>query len=97
MQIRHIGPNILEPLKNLQRVYFHNNICISRNVDAEIQVPTMKHELAKNCPPTLEMYESLLVNGNLLTKLIEALKKKDEELEARVYQIETFLNFYRKI
>lgn len=55
-KLKIIGVDIFNDLNQRQHVDFRRNVCISRKSDNDDDLYSMKKEIAKKCPPKIEVY-----------------------------------------
>jgi Leucine rich repeat len=93
-KITNVGPNLLSSLKELRVVYFSNNICINFYATNSTGVLDVARRLAHACPPTADMIERIIVNGENfveMTEDIEEVQSKTRRLENRVAELENII------
>lgn len=84
-KILHVGMEIFDHLDNLSSVYLRNNVCINKTSSG---IPHLRLDLARNCPPTLNMLrasifsEKELANivGNIVSQKLNALTERIEKV-----------------
>lgn len=72
----HIGPNLFSPLKTVRKIHCNLCKCINKAATTLEDIDGMKLALAVNCPPTFEMIERTLLNGEPFKLKVE--KQVDE-------------------
>lgn len=82
-QIRHLGPNIFNPLRNLRVLRLQRNICIDEYSENATNILTFCWKAAFNCPPSFEQLESEIVNGYYFQEIINNLQQRIEVLEGK--------------
>lgn len=100
-KITNVGPNLLCNLKSLIYVTFNGNLCTNMTALNPNEILDLSRRLAYVCPPSAEMIERIVVNGEKLeTKLeenfaekvesvIEELNENVEESERKLKELET--------
>lgn len=80
-QIKHVGHNVFDRLHGLSSFYFRNNTCMNPlNIDDDrAAVELLIFNLVRNCPATIEMTETRIVNG--IEFQVQAERKIAEKLE----------------
>lgn len=86
----HVGYSILKPLKNLKEVHFSDCNCINKNVQVPSLVDQISLALAISCPPTMEMLEQQLLEGENFS--VEVKGKVAEETKALKAEIDDLKN-----
>lgn len=62
--VRHIGSNLLAPLKELKEAYFSNCNCIDQLAWNPAQIDKMKSDMTAFCPPTFGMLLKGFLSAN---------------------------------
>lgn len=78
-RLKHIGSNLLQPLKNLIFADFYHNYCISDG--ARYSFDELKNNLRFKCQPTSQM---MIEEMESLSNEIESLKREIEKREKKV-------------
>ncbi|XP_037029923.1 uncharacterized protein LOC119069854 [Bradysia coprophila] len=92
-QIRHVANNVFDHLTLLRTLYMFNNDCTNEFVYNEPdKVPDVLFQILLECPPTFEMIEERIVNGDQLglavqSRIDSATATLHEKLEAVVEQL----------
>ncbi|KAG4077682.1 hypothetical protein HA402_015725 [Bradysia odoriphaga] len=72
-QIRHVAHNVFDKLAGLRTLYMMNNSCIDQFVyNDPNMVPVVLFQILLECPPTFEMIEERIVNGNKLGLTVQS-------------------------
>lgn len=89
-KIRNIGTNIVEPLKQLEQLYFHDGkMCINQYAITSEDITTLKNALTIYCPPTYEMFKVDVWNDQeFLSQIDEMTKSKLVSLTKKISQLE---------
>lgn len=63
-RITNVGPGLFQRTPNMTSAFLHGNLCIDHSVSHSAQgVAEISQELAFKCPPTVEMTEEIILNG----------------------------------
>lgn len=87
-QIKHLGPNIFNPLRNLRVLRMTLNICIDEYADDAAKIAAFRWRASFQCPPSFEQIESEILNGNDFREIVNPLTLQIEELERRIEALE---------
>lgn len=103
--IRHIAHNEFSDLEELTFLEMSSTACIDSNATKPVELDILLFRLFIDCPPTFEMTEEKIVNGDLLRsnvqaqiaeetnpilKMLKRIKKEQEKLDERVTILENF-------
>lgn len=91
-RLKHVGLNLLRPLKNLIFADFYQNDCISDG--ARYSFGDLKTNLRENCKPTREM---LLLDIESLSNEVEALEREVEHREKKIFVCEEAKDTHAKL
>lgn len=88
-RITNIGPGLFQYTPKLSVVFFDSNLCINSQATSIAAVATMGAELAFRCPPTVEMIEEIILDGdNFRTALNDQLQLNLTTIDNRVQILE---------
>lgn len=89
-QITNIRPNLLQHSPRLTHAFFQFNLCINRNaVNSATAVAAIGRELTFTCPPTTEMIEEIILQGqNFQFAVNNLVEINNRAIIVRVEQIE---------
>jgi len=91
--LRHVGHDLNLPMDGL--IYFDANPCINQVAFTPDEVPALKLNLLRNCPPTISQIEdSLERRQNLLTHIdgqVQALRHEQADLLERMAYVESII------
>lgn len=87
-QIRHLGPNIFNSVRNLRVLRMLHNICIDEYADDSAKVAAFRWRASFSCPPSFEQIESEILNGNNFQQAVDPLSAQIIELEKRIEVLE---------
>lgn len=69
-EITNVGPGVLEPCPKLIIAHFNSNLCIDNGARNSTAVATIARELAFKCPPTVDMIEEIILEGEIFRKAV---------------------------
>jgi Leucine rich repeat len=87
-QIRHLGPNIFNSLRNLRVLRMLNNICINEYADSAVRVADFRWRASFNCPTSFEQLEGEILNGQNFGEVVGSLVEQIQQLERRIEMLE---------
>lgn len=104
--LTNVGPGLLQHTAVLTSVSFSGNLCVSSSATNATEVAALSRELAFKCPPTVEMIEEIILEGEnfqeavdeqvepeltVLDIQIKTLEEKNERAERRIEDLEKFI------
>lgn len=105
-KLTNVGPGLLQHSTTLTSVNFSGSLCITSSADNATQIAALTRELAHKCPPSVEMTEEIIlegenfqdaVNGQVEPELqvigarVEKLEEKNERADERIDELEKFI------
>lgn len=89
-RITNFGPGIFQHTPNMSSAFLHGNLCIDHSVShSREEVALIAQELAFRCPPTVEMTEDIILNGENFQQAVGVLVDSEMTgMDSRVKQLE---------
>lgn len=89
MPIQHVGHRVFDHLPYLTSLWVANGVCINTYVNTNrATVLSIMFRLIVSCPPTFEMTEDAILNGQGFEKRIQPLVNKMLESERRIERLQ---------
>lgn len=87
--IQHVAFNVFDR-PQLNYLYLNDTICIDGfSRDDPVTLDILKFRITVNCPPTFEMLERRIINGNLLQNIIALrIESEVEPMRTKLHEIE---------
>lgn len=94
-QIKHVGHNVFDHLRDLRSIWFGRNTCLSQDVDNNrTAVEILIIDLMRNCPATIEQTETRIINGDefqaqISRQIAEQIEPLNDKIDSNRIELKT--------